>query len=726
MRARGGRGFLLLLLLAWPARAFCGSPPGRPVLGLIVRVRNGAAPVSSAEVTVDGREATTDELGEAHFSLPAGSYEVTVVRRAFAPATIRIDLAPDSTSATVTVPLMPQPLESEVVVVSATRSGKVLEDEAIRVEALPEEEIEENLTLAPGNLSTLLNELGGLRVQTSGATMGGASLRLQGLRGRYTQILLDELPLYGGQTDDLSLMQTPPLDLAQVEVIKGASSALYGGSALGGLINLVSRRPGSEPELLFNRTSQGGTDAVGFTSGKLTDAWGYTLLGGAHGQPRRDIDGDGWANLAGYQRAELRPRFFWNDDAGSSLLVTVGTSAEDRKGGTLGDGVTPAGSPYQEEIRTHRSDAGLVGRFLLPDDSLVTVRAAGTGTWHDHDFGGDRERDLRGYALAEGTLTRTDGRHTWTTGAAVQRDWYRSQDLPVFDFTHVVPAVFAQDEYAPGERVRISGNARLDFDDVYGAVFSPLVSALVRPGHGMSVRLSAGTGYAAPTPFTEETQVTGLSRVLPLRHLDPERARSGSLDVGWSGRGLELNGTLFASAVEDPLELRASGTQAGRFEVVNAPGPTRTSGSELLARVTAGALQMIATYTYTRSTDALPVGGGRTEAPLTPRHAGEIAWIWEKESLGRTGLEVSYTGAQRLEHDPYRGTGKACVELNALAEMRIGETRLFVNGVNLTNVRQTRFDPLVLPARAPDGRWTTDVWAPLEGRSFNAGVKIEF
>jgi len=112
--------------------------------------------------------------------------------------------------------------------------------------------------------------------------------------------------------------------------------------------------------------------------------------------------------------------------------------------------------------------------------------------------------------------------------------------------------------------------------------------------------------------------------------------------------------------------------------------------------------------------------------PLTPRHAGEIAWIWEKESRGRAGLELSYTGRQSLEHDPYRETSPSYVELNALAELRLGETRFFVNALNLTDVRQTRYNPLVLPARAPDGRWTTDVWAPLEGRVFNAGVRLEF
>jgi iron complex outermembrane receptor protein len=306
----------------------------------------------------------------------------------------------------------------------------VVEDQAIRVEAVPQEEIEENLTIAPGNLSTLLNELGGLRVQTTSPALGGANLRLQGLRGRYTQILLDELPLYGEQPDAFSLLQTPPLDLAQVEVIQGTSSALYGGTALGGLINLVSRRPGSEPELLVNQTSHGGTDAVGFASRRLGGGWGYTLLGGAHRQSRQDFDGDGWADVPGYWRTELRPRFFWNNEAGRSLLATVGTTVEDREGGTTEGSTTPAGTPFRERLHTRRFDGGLVGRYLLPSERLVTVRTSGPGTRPDRSFGGGRDRDLRGFALAEATLSGTNRGHTWVAGTALQRDWYRSRDLP--------------------------------------------------------------------------------------------------------------------------------------------------------------------------------------------------------------------------------------------------------------------------------------------------------
>jgi len=135
---------------------------------------------------------------------------------------------------------------------------------------------------------------------------------------------------------------------------------------------------------------------------------------------------------------------------------------------------------------------------------------------------------------------------------------------------------------------------------------------------------------------------------------------------------------------------------------------------------------VIVSYTHLDSTEVDPRDLARRDVPLLPRDSGEVAWIWEEEARGRIGMEVAYTGAQRLEHDPYRTESPSYVEVNVLAELRFGETGLYVNALDLTDVRQTDHDPLLLPARAADGRWTTDVWAPLAGRTFNAGVRLEF
>jgi iron complex outermembrane receptor protein len=145
---------------------------------------------------------------------------------------------------------------------------------------------------------------------------------------------------------------------------------------------------------------------------------------------------------------------------------------------------------------------------------------------------------------------------------------------------------------------------------------------------------------------------------------------------------------------------------------------------ELLGTVRAGAYMATLNYAYVRSRET--GAGGRQDAPLTPRHSAGIVGMWEAENAGRIGLEVYYTGVQRLEANPYRAESRPYVVVGALAERRFGAFRFFVNAENFVDTRQTRWDPLVRPTQGTDGRWTVDGWAPLDGRVFNGGVRIEF
>src|SRR5207237_7664948 len=98
----------------------------------------------------------------------------------------------------------------------------------------------------------------------------------------------------------------------------------------------------------------------------------------------------------------------------------------------------------------------------------------------------------------------------------------------------------------------------------------------------------------------------------------------------------------------------------------------------------------------------------------------------ESEAAGRVGVELYLTGRQRLELNPYRENSRPYWIMGILAERKIAGLRLFVNGENLTGVRQTDYDPMLRPTRAADGRWTVDAWAPLEGRVVNGGVRVSF
>ena len=613
----------------------------------------------------------------------------------------------------------------ESVTVTATRTDRRIEDEPVRVEVVPSDEVQEKIMMTPGDVSMLLNETNGLRVQTTSPSLGGATVRIQGLRGRYTQILADGLPLYGGQAGSIGILQIPPMDLGQVEIIKGVASALYGVSAIGGVVNLVSRRPSANVrEVLLNRTSHGGTDGILWLAQPLNERWGYTLLGGGHWQERSDLDDDGWTDLPMYRRAVVRPRLFWENGRGATLLVLGGVTREQRRGGTMPGSVVPDGSTFAENLDTTRSDAGLVARRVLRRGIVMAVRGSVTNVAHDHTFGEQTEHDRHRTFFGEASLTGTAGRQTWVGGVAWQGDTYSSRDVPRFNYRYSVPALFGQDDIVLNRHVTLSASARLDAHNEYGAFVSPRVSTLVKPGGPWTIRVSAGRGYFAPSPFTEETEVTGLRPVEPLGGLRAERADSVSGDLTWTKQPLEITGTLFFSRVRDALTTLETGNGDLPLAVVNASGPTTTRGSEFIARYHSDDLDVILSHMFLWSTE--PWSGGRREVPLNPRHSAALDILWER-GPARTGIELFYTGAQALDDNPYRRRGAPYLMWGALMDFAVSaRTRVFVNAENLSDVRQTTGERLI--RRLPDvsGRWTVDAWAPLEGRTLNAGLRVKF
>lgn len=687
---------------------------------LACRVTAGDVPVVGAEIVVNGQTYVTDPNGEVRISVAPGSIDLTVVKEGFAPVTTSIAVAAGQVQP-VLIELQAQPTVEEHVTVSATRTDRRVEDSAMRVEVLSLEEIQEKQLMTPGDIVMMLNEMGGLRVQATSPSLGAASIRIQGMRGRYTRFLSDGLPLFGEEVGGLGLLQIPPTDLGQVEVIKGVASALYGAGALGGVVDLISRRPGREPskEALVNRTTRGATDAVLFAAQPMGPRWSSTILVGGHWQDQSDVDGDGWADLAGYSRGVVRPRLFWSDGTGRSLFMTGGLTVERRRGGTMPGAVPESiGAPFIESLDTTRFDGGMVAQTSVGTRYALTARLSATRQQRDHELGLVREHSRQDTIFAELALRGTAARQTWVGGVAFERATLDPDVRPDLAYAYDVPGVFAQDDIDISRWLALSASGRLDAHSAFGTFVSPRVSALVRR-RAWNSRLSFGAGFFAPSSLTEETEAAGLSRLRIVGALKAEHGRSASWDVTRSVSSLTLTGTLFRYEVRNPVVVNRS-----TYSLTNLPQPTITRGFEGIAALREAPVSVTATYTYVWSREG--VGAERADVPLTPRHSAGLVVMWERKDRGRAGMELYFTGRQRLEDNPYRSESATYVVFGGLVERRFGRFRLFVNAENLANVRQTEWNPLIRPLRAADGRWTVDAWAPLDGRVMNGGLRVQF
>ncbi len=384
-----------------------------------------------------------------------------------------------------------------------------------------------------------------------------------------------------------------------------------------------------------------------------------------------------------------------------------------------GASLASTGSAYVEALDTRRSDVGAAFQTLSANGVLWSARGSWTIQRQNHQYGEITERDDHKTGFAELTARRAVGRQTLVGGLAIERDDFQPIDVPRFAYAFTAPGVFVQDDVDLARWLAVSASARLDRHSEFGTFFSPRISGLLRRGPWSS-RVSYGTGFSAATPITEETEAAGLSRLTVISPLKAERAASASVDLTRASGPLSATLTLFHSTVRDPVDVERTDSYVLR----NLLEPTTNAGVEALAIWKAEDFSFVANYAYVQSRES--TSEGRVDVPLTPRHSVGLDAAWEWEGAGRLGVEWFYTGTQRLEANPYRTESRPYSVFGVLATRRIGRALLFINGENLTDVRQTGWDSLLRPARGVDGRWTVDAWAPLDGRNINGGVRLAF
>ncbi|PZF71058.1 TonB-dependent receptor [Taibaiella soli] len=620
---------------------------------------------------------------------------------------------------------------NEVVVVSSTRNNDRIENATTKVEVLGSEEMSEESMVKPGNISSILGDVSGIQIQQSSATSGNANVRILGLDGKYTQMLKDGMPLYDGYSGGFGVLSIQPLDLKQVELIKGSASTLYGGGAIGGLINFISKKPTYEPDASF--ILNGTTLKEGNLNGYFAQRWkkiGFTLFAGQTMQKQVDVDGDGLSDVPKISSTSIHPTLFLYPTDKSTISIGWAGNYEKRTGGDMLaiDNANDAAHPYYDKNDLKRNT------YTMIATNNFTSRITGTLKGSLSVF--DRTETTNTYLFkaqqknfySEASLAIHLDRHNIVGGVNITGDDFRpdaSTPAPVGNFSNTVQGIFGQDTWQLLKNTKLEGGLRVDHHTQYGMFVLPRLALFQKINEAWGVRAGFGMGYKTPNPLSPQIKDYEIYQIMPIPSgVTPEKSTGGNIEFNYKkafGDGDEknsffINHAFFMTQINNPVV----GTEQpnGDLTFSNGSKPIVTRGFDTYVQLKMAPWEFYVGYTYT---DAIrKYLADNQYMPLTPRNRAAATAVYEIEGKWRFGLEASYNGTQYRDGDTKTPD---YVFMATMIERKFGKKwSVVLNCENLLDVRQTKYETIYTGSiMNPDYK---PLWAPIDGRVVNLAIKF--
>jgi len=637
---------------------------------------------------------------------------------------------PLANTITIEIGLYPSETNLDEVEVTSTRSSRSIDDIPMRIESITSGELEEKAVMQPGNIKMLLTESTGIQTQQTSATSASASIRIQGLDGKYTQMLKDGFPLYSGFASGLSILQIPPLDLKRVEVIKGSSSTLYGGGAIAGLINLITKESTEKKEisLLVNTNQTKALDLNGYYSQRFKK-WGVTLFASGNSQAAYDSNHDNFSDIPEFTRYTINPRIFYYTKS-STLSLGANTSFEDRTGGDMNviAGNGDATHTYFQNNKSNRYSSQFKWEKRFENKSLLTAKNslgyfARQIDLSDYYFSGNQ---LSSYS--EVSYLIPGDRSEWVSGFNLWTDQFTQTDnakLPL-DYQLTTAGAFVQNNFKATEKMILETGLRMDYNNQHKVFALPRLSLMYKFTSKLTSRLGGGLGYKAPTLFSEEAETKSFRNIEPLdvAVVKTEKSIGGNFDINYKTTitdemDISLNQLFFYTVVNNPLVLSGTPLANGNYNFYNADGQLVSRGFETNLKVSIDDLSLYIGYTYIDA--KRDFDNTSSFNPLTAKHRINTNIMYEIENKLRVAYELFYIGQQ------YLSTGELTADywvMGISIQRNFNKFSLFVNAENFLDSRQSRFESLYTGSvQNPQFR---EIYSPTDGFIFNGGFKLSF
>ncbi|MBT3218031.1 MAG: TonB-dependent receptor, partial [Proteobacteria bacterium] len=458
-------------------------------------------------------------------------------------------------------------------VVTGTRIPRRISDAPVLTEVIDADRIEAKGAVC---LVDALTYEPGVRIDNMCSICNTTGIKLSGMPAAYTMLLVDGVPTYSSLGQTYGWLMLSAADIERIEIIRGANSILYGTDAMGGVVNVITKAPTERASAQLNLEAGAfGYHYLTGNAGVRRGPWSLSLTSSHTAHGSIDRDGDEVSEFAGYKRGNLSAAVRYDRQA-VDVLTRVSATQEARQGGGMGSIIEVLDDAdrrgFSETILTQRLEASSVIDVHVNDDLDLETTLSVVHHHQDSDY--EQEVYVGKQFMVfgqEAAVAKLHQRYSIVGGIAYRGE-FLEENLALSDYKYHLAGVFVQGDWLPDPRVELLHGIRYDFHNVFGHIVTPRVSLRGNPVPELTLRLTSGTGFRAPTTFYEYAHgVRPEGYKLVMSADNPETSintnLSAQLDLGRKFRATVEGGY---NRVKNPITVEA--TADGNVEVFNADG----------------------------------------------------------------------------------------------------------------------------------------------------------
>lgn len=545
---------LVLACVSMSSYAVNPIKEGNMIAGhVIVKGTEEGIPFATVMILGTNRGAVSNEEGQFEFrKLAAGKYTLRVQVMGYKTQEKTITVSAEATSV-VHFQMEEVSFTTDEVVVSANRNEVSRKAAPVVVNVMSAKLFE---TVNSTDLAKSLNFQSGLRVENNCQNCGFPQVRINGLEGPYSQILINSRPIISALSGVYGLEQIPVNMIERVEVVRGGGSALFGANAVGGTINIITKDPiNNSFQVASTMSNMNGKSWEQYMGGNVSlvakdNSYGIALYETYRNRNPYDADGDGFSELGKLNMNTFGMRAYYRPNYFSRINVEYHTTNEFRRGGNKFN-LQPHEADITEQTKHIINSGGVSYDRYWGEKHKMSVYGSIQHTDRNSYYGA--QKDMNAYGKTNDLTWVVGGMYvgnmdrclfvpaTFTGGVEYQSNslhdvmtgYHRDMQQDVR-----IAGGFVQNEWRLNRWTMLVG-ARLDKHNLIDhPIFSPRVNFLYKPSDNLQARLTYSTGFRAPQAYDEDLHVTAVGgegvQIRLADGLREERSNSFSGSVDWS------------------------------------------------------------------------------------------------------------------------------------------------------------------------------------------------